>query len=250
MIENGRISSFQMAVMMYPTIVATALLVLPNITAHSAGRDMWLSPFWGAIMGLITVFIAWQLNKLYPKETIIEYSVTICGKWLGKLLGLLFILFYLHVNGIIIREYSDFIVGTFLIKTPSIVVIAGMIFVSGLAVRGGIEVLARCAEFFGPVVTVLFLVIIILLIPVLDPSKLFPMFEHGIKPSLLGAASPQAWFSEYFLIAFLLPYIVDRDQAFKWATLSVIAVMLTLMVTNFERCFYLACLVKTLRIRL
>lgn len=246
MIEKGKISSFQMAVMMYPTIVVTAILIVPNITANTAGRDMWLSPFWGALMGVFTVLIAWLLNKLYPKETIIEYSVSICGKWIGKAIGLLFILFYLHINGIIVREYSDFVVGTFLLQTPKFVVIGAMVFVCALAVRGGLEVIARCSEFFGPVVTVLFVFIIILLLPDLEPSNMFPIFEFGIRPSLLGAAAPQAWFSEYFLIAFLLPYLVDRDQALKWSILSVTGVMLTMMVTNIASLFLFGLLSENL----
>jgi spore germination protein KB len=246
MIEKGRISAYQMAVMMYPTIVATAILIVPAISSRTAGRDMWISPVWGALTGLLTVLIVWKLNKLYPKETIIEYSVSILGKWLGKALGLIYILFYLHVNGIILREYSDFVTGAFLIKTPMIVVLAGMALVCGMAVRAGLEVVGRASEFFGPIVVVLYLLIIILILPELDFSNIVPMFEFGLKPSILGAAAPQAWFSEFMLIAFLLPYIVDRDQSLKWSVLSVLAVMGTMIITNFAALLLFGVLVENL----
>ncbi|TKH09627.1 spore gernimation protein, partial [Peribacillus simplex] len=42
--EKGKISSLQMAFMMYPTIVATAVLGVPSITAKYAKTDLWLSP--------------------------------------------------------------------------------------------------------------------------------------------------------------------------------------------------------------
>lgn len=66
--------------MMNPTIMATALLIVPSITAAKAERDMWLSPIWGSFFGFLAVFIAYQLHKHYPNETFIEYSQHIIGK--------------------------------------------------------------------------------------------------------------------------------------------------------------------------
>ena len=42
--EKGKISSFQMAVMMYPTIVATIIISVPSVTAKYAKNDLWLPP--------------------------------------------------------------------------------------------------------------------------------------------------------------------------------------------------------------
>ena len=72
--EKGKISSLQMAVMMYPTIVATAILTVPSITAKYAKNDLWLSPIWASFIGYITVYIVCQLHKLYPNQTIIQCS--------------------------------------------------------------------------------------------------------------------------------------------------------------------------------
>ncbi|MEW9673734.1 GerAB/ArcD/ProY family transporter [Ammoniphilus sp. 3BR4] len=44
MIENGKISSVQMAMIMFNKVLATVILVVPTITARHAGRDMWISP--------------------------------------------------------------------------------------------------------------------------------------------------------------------------------------------------------------
>ncbi len=51
MIEKGKISAAQMAMMMYPTIIATAILLVPAITARHANQDMWLSPLWASLIG-------------------------------------------------------------------------------------------------------------------------------------------------------------------------------------------------------
>ncbi|WP_211171073.1 endospore germination permease [Bacillus sp. DNRA2] len=232
MIEKGRISSFQMAIMMNQTILATALLIIPSITAAKAQSDMWLSPIWGASLGVLAVFLAYQLHKHYPEQTVIEYSGQIVGKILGKVIGFAYLFLYLHVNGIIFREYGEFIVGSFLHRTPISVVMGSMALVCAFSVRGGLETIARTAQHFVPIVIALWVTIVIFLIFDLKIENMFPMFENGLMPSIKGATTPGAWFSEYFLIAFMLPYINDREKGLKWANYSVLSVLIILFLTN------------------
>ncbi|MDG5786806.1 endospore germination permease [Evansella sp. AB-P1] len=232
MIEKGQISSFQMGLVMYPTIIATAILIVPAITAAPAGRDMWLSPLWGLVTGVVTIFICIKLNDYYPKKTIIEYSTDIIGSIPAKLLGFGYLFFLFHVSGVIVREYADFIVGIFMLQTPVLVVITGMVLVSAFAVRGGLEVIARSSEFFVPIVVFILFFIIVLLVPELDFLKMLPIFEDGITPSIKGAASIQAWYSEFFIIAFFLPFLSDREKAMKWSLLSLVMIAITLVLTN------------------
>lgn len=232
MIEKGKISAFQMAIMMNPTILATAILLVPGITARHANQDLWLSPIWAFIVGLFVVYIAYQLNKLYPKESIIEYSRQILGKYLGIILGFIYIIFYLHVNGIIVREYSEFVIGTFLTQTPIIVVTGSMVIVCALAVYGGIEVIGRVSQIIVPVVLLLYFLIIFMLIKDLDYMQILPIMEDGISPSFMGSVTPQGWFSEFILITFLLPFLTDREKGLKWGIASVISVMVILVLAN------------------
>ena len=82
--EKGKISSLQMAIMMFPTIAATAVLGVPSITAKYAKTDFWLSPILASLIGYVTVYIAYQLHKLYPKQTVIQFSEQIIGRFAEK----------------------------------------------------------------------------------------------------------------------------------------------------------------------
>jgi hypothetical protein len=84
MIEKGRISALQMAIMIYPTIMATAVLLVPAITGKFAKQDMWLSPVWASSIGFLSAYLVHQLNNRYPKQTVIQYSVKILGFIPGK----------------------------------------------------------------------------------------------------------------------------------------------------------------------
>lgn len=233
MIEKGKISGSQMAIMMNPAIFATVLLLVPAITAKDAKQDMWLSPVWSSLVGFLAVFLAYKLNKFYPQNTIIEYCEHILGKVFGKIIGAVFLLFYLHISGIIVREYGEFVSGTFLPHTPMIFIFGTMILVCSFAVYGGVEVIGRCSELIVPVVLLLYLVIFIMLIKDLNIQNMFPIMENGITPSLKGSIVPQSWFSEYILIAFFLPYLADQKKGLKWGMISVASVMFFIVLTNF-----------------
>ncbi|MGM7721590.1 GerAB/ArcD/ProY family transporter [Metabacillus sp. Hm71] len=232
MIEKGKINALQMAIMIYPTIMATAILLVPAITGTFSKQDMWLSPIWASSIGFFSVYLVYQLNNRFPKQTVIQYSVEILGFIPGKVIGFVYLFFYLHINGIVLREYGEFVIGNFLFKTPMIVVIGTMVLVCALAVHGGLEVMARSAQIFVPVVILLILFILILLIPDLEPKNIFPVMEKGIMPSIMGAVVPSSWFSEFFLLSFLLPFVGEREKGMKWGIISVFAVMVTLVITN------------------
>lgn len=232
MLERGKISALQLWMIMYPTILSTVILLVPAITAGHAGRDLWISPLWASIIGIVTVWVACRLHELYPGQTLIEYSERILGRWAGKAVAAMYLFFLLHMSGIILREYGDFVVGSFLNQTPISVVIGTMLLVCAFNVRGGLEVVGRTAQIFVPIVLLLFLGVFILLIPDLDPRQLQPVLEFGLWPGVKGAFVPSGWFSEFIVIVFLLPYLSNREKGMKAGLLAVLAVLGTMVMTN------------------
>jgi spore germination protein KB len=243
--EKGKISSLQMAFMMYPTIVATAILGVPSITAKYAKTDLWLSPIFAALIGYLTVYIAYKLHKLYPKQTVFQFTEKIIGRIPGKILGFLLLFFYIQNTGLIIRGYAEFLVGSFLVRTPIGVIMASMVLLCAFIVRGGIEVLGRAAELFVPVFIFPISILIFLLIPDLDFKNIFPVLGNGIIPPIMGAIVPGGWFSEFFLIIFLLPFLKDMKKGMKSGMMTVFAVMMTLIVVNLTVLFVLGSTTST-----
>ncbi|KIL39053.1 spore gernimation protein [Gordoniibacillus kamchatkensis] len=231
MLEKGRISAFQMAIMMYPTVLATGFLALPTITAQYANNDLWLTGIVASLSGFLAIFVTTRLHELYPKQTIIESSEHIVGKIPGKMLGIAYFLFFMHVTGFISREYAEFVKGNFLFKTPIILIIASIVLLAALAVRGGVEMLARSAVIFTPIF-ILPLFFLLLLIPDLDTGNLLPVLHRGFVPVLKGTATPQAWLSEFFLMTFLLPTLTCPDQGKKWGLISLIVIVLSMTYVN------------------
>lgn len=238
MLDKEKISGLQMALLLYPTILATGFLTLPSATAYYAQNDLWMTGILSAFLGILAVYIATKLHELFPGKTIIEQSELILGVLPGKVIGSLFFLFWIQVSGIIVRMYTEFVAGQFLFKTPSLLIISLMVLLASFAVRGGIEVMARCAVIFTPIFIVS-LILLLLLIPALDIHNLFPVLSHGILPVLQATALPQAWVSELFCMSFLLPSMTAPASGRKWGNITLAAILLSIIYVNLISLFLL-----------
>lgn len=220
-----------MGLMMYPAVLATGFLALPTLAAQYADNDLWLTGILVLIPGLISIYVSIRLHGLYPGQTFIQSCQQIVGQIPGKIIGMIYCLFLVHITGLMTRQYAEFVTDNFLYRTPTTLIISSMILLCAFAVRGGVEMLARSAVIFVPLF-ILPLFFCLLLIPDLDVKNIFPVLSHGWSPVFKGAATPGAWVSELFLISFFLPHLSDPHKATKWSLLSLGTIMLSMIYVN------------------
>jgi spore germination protein KB len=214
-------------------ILGNAIYIVPTIMGREAERDMWISPIWASSMGYLSVYLAYRLNKIYSGMSFIEYIEKILGRFLGKILGFFYLLFLLQNSGNFLRQYAEFTIAAFLQNTPLVVVISCLTLLCAFAVHGGVEVLGRLAQLYNPLFIFPFLIMVVLLLSDFDPGNMLPIFRHGITPSLRGAIVPGlGWFTEFFVLSFLFPFLADREKGIKWGMISVLAVTLTMIIAN------------------
>ena len=211
MIEKGKISALQLAMMFYVSIVVTGILFLPIIGYRFAERDYWIAPILSAIVGCIIVTVMCKLNNYYPKETIIQYSCSILGKVLGRIIGALILLYVMFISFMAFWSYASFVNDYFLPLTPKMVILGSVGLFCAFAARGGVEVIGRLAELITPLLLILFMILFSLMLTDVDLRNLFPILSHGILPTIKASYYSNAWFCEFMLIGFLLPFLVNQQ---------------------------------------
>ncbi|NQX68930.1 endospore germination permease [Paenibacillus alba] len=237
MIEKGKISPMQLAIIMHPTIISTAALSVPSITTLTAGIDMWMTPMIASLVGLLTVYIVYRLCLKFPDLTFVQYSQAILGSYAGKAIAIFFSGALIYTNGLVLREYGEFVIGDFLQETPMLFVIACMVAVSGYAVYAGLEVLSRASQILIPAAVLIIFSMVVLMSPGFQVKQMFPILGNGLLPPLLGSIVPSSWFSQFFILSYLLPYVNNRNTVLKWSFISVALVMITLLAINLSVLF-------------
>lgn len=184
MLDNGKISNRQFSILVILFTIGTTTLIVPTILSDIAKQDSWLASIVGIGFGLLLIVLYKILAGRYPDLTLAQYSEKILGKWLGKLLSLLFFLFYLLFTSSLLRIIGDLINTHILAETPIQAVNGLFILTVILAVRYGLETFSRSSEMLFPYVLLFFLLLSLFLLPQIESNRVLPILENGIAPIL------------------------------------------------------------------
>lgn len=215
MLEEGKITRTQLMLLVITVILASAILLLPSFTAKEALQDSWISGLIAMLAGLLTATIILALAKRFPEQTPVEYSITILGKPLGKLMGLLYLIFFVHLTAILLREISTTVITTILPRTPIQVTIAISTIAMAYLIRKGLETIARVNIIMMPISLFFVVTIFLLATPAMKVENITPILENGVMPIFKGAITPVGWFGEVVSMAFLLPFVNKLPKAKK-----------------------------------
>lgn len=189
MLESGRISTRQFSLMLFCILSSAIFYSLPKLVIQATGEDAWQAIViaWALDAALAVVF--YVLGLRYPRKTMVEYSAIIMGRWLGKPIGFIFVLFYVLASALLLQMLTNFLTTALMPETPPVVFILVILGVSWYGVNAGLEVIGRIAEIIAPLMIGAILLIIISNTKDIKLGKMLPVFQHSVgellKPSLL-----------------------------------------------------------------
>ncbi len=226
--SSVRLSGRQAMWLVVTTILATTLIFLPAWVAAEAKQDAWLSVLLSMVVGVVTAWLVSTLGRRFPDLTIVQYGERILGRVLGKVVGLVYAAFFLHINTVIVREFGELLLTGFMPETPLVVFIGTIIVVAAYGAWAGPEVLARVNDFILPVILFLLGVSLFLLVNQANLAALLPLAEEpaGI---VRGALASAVFFSEVIILAMLIPSLNLRSEAARAGVLGVLVAGFSLM---------------------
>jgi len=222
MMERGKISAAQGFQLMIGFMLGSSVLFILGL--EEAGKDTWLASLLAAFLGVGVVLLFTQLGRRFPGQTIVQYSPKVLGLFLGKTVGLIYIFYAVYLGSLVLRNFSDFLIGTVMPETPALVflIILGML--TSYAVVNGLEILGRSVEFTLPMVLISMLLVFVLSWQDMRFENFLPPLEDGIKPLFKGTISNFGFpFGETILFAMLFSYQNDLKQGQKAYLLGMLA---------------------------
>ena len=216
MLDNGRISSVQLLLLLFMMEVSTAAIYVPAKVAEVAGPDSWFSVSAVTFFyGLIVAGVALALAKRFPGQVFTEYLPEVIGTVPGKLLAAAYVMFFINVAFTTLNEISGFFHIAFMGNTPLAVfdIVEAIVGIYGAYL--GIEVIARANGLFLPVWMLAGVLVLALVAKDINFTNLRPAFENGILPALKGGYFHSPWQGKVFILLMLFPYLSQKHEAFK-----------------------------------
>ena len=202
---------------------AISLIVLFNIgtsamiqTGSEAKEDLWLAVIFSILMTLPAILIYARLNTYDEYKDIYEVIEDNFGKFLGKIIILLYVWYSIHLSALVLRDFGEFYINIVAPGTPMAVPMILLVLLNIWIVKDGIESMGRWAEIYVPIIVIAIFTTIIFLIPNMDMDNARPILYNGIKPVFNGAFSLFGFpFGETVLFIFLFSSLRNKKSSYK-----------------------------------
>lgn len=178
------ISDKQGILMIVMFIIGSSSLMVMGLEAE---RDIWLAIILAIAVGTVIMLMYARILSILPGKDLYETLEFFFGKILGRIFILIIAWFIFDLGAIVLRNFAQFAVTVALTETPIIIPMVGMVITCALAVKLGIEVLARWTELFIILLFVFIAASLMLLLKYMDIDNLRPALYNGFGPIFKGA---------------------------------------------------------------
>jgi spore germination protein KB len=232
-IENTKISSIQLFLLIIGFLYGSTVILSPAISARN---DAWLAVILGGLGGALLVWMYASIALLNPTKTLVGILKDRFGKYIGTLIAILYIWYFIHLASLVFRNFGEFIATVTFPETPMVVVIAIFAALVLYGVNSGIEVMSRLSELFVPFIPVTALITSLSLITTRDITAFLPLLEDGLAPVLNAALGFVTFpFGETIVFLMVFPHLNKKENLKKITAFSVI-VFIVLSLLIFFRC--------------
>jgi spore germination protein (amino acid permease) len=213
-LENGEISNTQL--MFFVLSFLQSMILTINFVYPLIKQDTWLAVLAGFPISILFTLLYLAIALKFPGKNLVQINYIVFGPYLGKVISATYIWFFFQCMIHYMYFFNSFWITYVMPETPRLAFLIMFIFVCGMAVRKGIEVIARCSFSFVVIVTVSILAVTFLLIGDMKPSNLLPILEVSpmkfIQSVHIILAIP---FCDIVAFLYILPYTANNRQIRK-----------------------------------
>lgn len=178
------------------------VVILPPLF-DVAGRDAWFSIVSCIPFGLLFVWALYRLRLHYPKLYGAELITAAVGKPFGLLINLLLVCYFLFLTTLSYAALIDMVYIGFLPETPLWALIFFFFFFFIYSTLKGVKRIALTASILAVIAMFTGHTITMMDSPLKEWNRLFPLFEFGFIPAILGILVLTSIWSELLLLLFL-----------------------------------------------
>jgi len=201
--------------------ITATTVTFPFMTDHESPTDAWIGAAIGIVVSLVLLELIVRFSLNFPNMTVIQYSQSVLGKFLGSIAALLLIGFWVFDAAVAGRAMGSAMVNAFMPETPVLVFIIVTAFLSANGARQGLEITARWSELVA-VGVVMSALLLALPFQAMNFQNLLPILPYGIGPHLKRAAIIAAIFLRYSVVGMIVPYVHNRKEILRYTRIAVL----------------------------
>ncbi|GAA3401535.1 endospore germination permease [Paenibacillus hodogayensis] len=212
--DNPRqITAIQAATVIISTIIGVGVLPLPLFAARGAGPGAPLLTAVSALVAYVGLFLITKLGQRFPRQTIIQYSQALIGKWPARVGAVLIIVFFGELTALASREFGEVVVTSVLRKTPLDITVIVMLLLAALSTRSSLTTFAYIHQFYVPLVLFPGLLIIALSLKNANGLYIQPFWGQELRQVSREIGTIASLFNGAFVMTMVIPVMRNPKRA-------------------------------------
>ncbi|WP_347552975.1 spore germination protein (plasmid) [Pseudalkalibacillus hwajinpoensis] len=214
--EKDKIKTSQATVILINYTLGVGILTLPRTTAQEVQTpDIWITVLLGGLISLLVAIIHVNLSQRFPGKTFYQYTQTLVGKIIGKLLGLFVLGYFLILSAFEVRTVAE-VTGFYLLDgTPTWFITMPFMWIGLYLIRSGINPIARLYELIFPITVILFLLLILMSFKIFELDNLRPVLGEGVIPVLKGIKTTALTYTVAEIMVVIIAFMEQPKKAVK-----------------------------------
>ncbi|MED1722373.1 GerAB/ArcD/ProY family transporter [Brevibacillus parabrevis] len=220
--KGNTISAFLAGAMVHAVQIGVGMLGFQRVIAKESGHDAWISVVMAGLVTQLTVWVIVKTLQKYRSADLYGIQEDVFGKWLGKSLGVIFIVYFLTAASIVLRNYIE-VVQTWVFPELATWLLSGLIlFLALYTMLGGIRVIAGYTVFS---IAVTFWLICILYFPLqyAQWEFLLPIMDTSFDKLLKGMVAMSLTSIGFEVLYMVYPYVQDKQRVGRSAQWAILA---------------------------
>lgn len=201
--------------------------ILPPLL-QEGGRDGWLSVISATVLIFPWIFLLMYIHKKTNQEPLGDWLYSKIGKVASSIIRYVVAIFLLIIAAFTLAETLQWIMGTFLPKTPMLLLLIVYTTLCILIASTNLQTIVMVNVLVLFFVVVLGFFVAITNIQVKEYVLLLPMLEHGVKPVFKSMVYPASGFVELLLFLFIQHKVKTQFRWYHFAIMLFIIMGLTI----------------------
>jgi spore germination protein (amino acid permease) len=209
------VNTFLLIFVIHSMQVGVGIQGFQRIIYLETRHDAWISVIISGVATAIIGFIMVKTLSMYENSDLYGIQYDVLGKWLGNLINIIFILYFLGGFHIIVRNYIEVIQAWVFPEIPNWLLSLTLVYLVYYGLNGGLRTVVG-VSFFSVVLSLWLILMLAYPFQFANWDYLFPMFEARITEILRGAKQMTFTVIGFEIIYVIYPFLKEKDRVHKY----------------------------------
>ena len=207
--------------------------LLPKFSAAKAQQAGWISPIISTVPFIMLILVIDSLLKKYKGQSMSDIISIILGRFLGKLVLVIYLLWALWLTAMYTRYYTERLTSSIYPNTSVGLFIVLALIPIAYILRSGFTPIARMSEILLPFIGAMLIMLALFLFPKVRADNLLPVYFNDIIPIFRGSIAVTGILSYLFLMFFLSDNVVNLKSLRVFGYIAAYVNISSIMLVNF-----------------